>query len=238
MEVIIYGSCVTRDIFDFADKNSWVKEYFARQSVVSTVAKPFDIEMEEISLDSNFQKRMIYYDCNKLFFEKLEKVAFDCLIIDLIDERFGIWQGQNTYITGSSEASKAELNVKYGFEQMRLARKNEMWFQSCEKFVETLLVTAKGKKVFLHEAYWAREYMEKGEKIPFSKAQQKTISSNNAILREYYQKIKTDMKEEIILLPQINPIADTEHKWGLSPVHYTKDYYEKIFESLVLFCQK
>jgi hypothetical protein len=64
MNVTIFGSCVTRDIFDFVEENESVYRYFARSSVVSVVSKPIKINLEEINLKSSFQKRIVYYDLN------------------------------------------------------------------------------------------------------------------------------------------------------------------------------
>ena len=56
----IFGSCVTRDILTFDSENRIeLKNYIARQSVISAVCPKIGAEESEIDLYSPVQKRMV-----------------------------------------------------------------------------------------------------------------------------------------------------------------------------------
>ena len=57
----IMGSCVSRDLFNIPEAvNLDCREYIARHSILSMMAKPVSVEEGELdSLTSNFQKEMV-----------------------------------------------------------------------------------------------------------------------------------------------------------------------------------
>lgn len=62
MKLFIFGSCVTRDIFDYADKNDWVGKYYSRQSIVSAASSPIALAKEKINLTLPWQKEAVQRD--------------------------------------------------------------------------------------------------------------------------------------------------------------------------------
>jgi hypothetical protein len=90
MKFAIFGSCVSRDVFDITGHNDLLKHYYARCSVVSAVSDPVAVSGSDIGLNSDFQRRMLISDFQKSFAKGSWKTDTDCLIIDFIDERFGL----------------------------------------------------------------------------------------------------------------------------------------------------
>jgi len=229
MKYLIFGSCVSRDIFGISERNTEVQNYFARSSVVSVMSEPVEVSLEDIVVESKFQQKMVKYDCNKEVLRALEKQDYDFIIIDFIDERFGVWRikqnGVQTYITASNEAKLAGLDVRFGAERIFSSEKNKLWEGNCKKFANILYSFAEAGKVILHEAYWVKQYVENGEIFEFDSELANVIERNNKILSEYYELFKSLMPDTLKIISIDNAVADMEHKWGLNPIHYTKEYY-------------
>ena len=82
-------SCISRDIFEFADsKRFQIEHYFARTSVISSVSKPIELKEEEIKLSSPFQRRMVLTDLNKSYWKTIRDGISEYVMIDFIDERY------------------------------------------------------------------------------------------------------------------------------------------------------
>src|SRR5699024_11175643 len=89
---MIYGSCVTRDTFEFLGDDFLLKSYVARQSVISAGTQTSDTLPMLDPIASAFQKRMVEGDLKGNLYETLDTQASqaDLLVIDLIDERGGV----------------------------------------------------------------------------------------------------------------------------------------------------
>lgn len=56
-----------------------------------------------IDLTSEFQKRMVLFDLNKLYWLKMQEGVPDYILIDFIDERYAVARIGNRYFTLSDE---------------------------------------------------------------------------------------------------------------------------------------
>lgn len=232
MRFLILGSCVTRDVFDYLNKNEQVKDYFARESIISVMSNPLSISLEEINLSSNFQKRMVYYDCNKIFRQKLYDIDFVYLIIDLIDERFAVAEINGTYITCSNEMIESEIFRGFAYRTLTLREKNIEWQKACKLFADFIAPLVEKRKVILHEAYWTNTYSQDGKEEQFDLEMSRRVDSNNLYLQQYYGLLKNYLGENLLVVSCDHPVSDPKHKWGFNPVHYTLDYYQSIYESI------
>lgn len=234
MEFLILGSCVTRDIFDYVDKNEQVKDYYARESIISVMSNPLPISLEKINLSSNFQKRMVYYDCKKVFRKELYggNKSFDYMIIDLIDERFTVIEIESTYITSSKELLESGICSDYKYYTLTFEEKNRIWKDSCRNFADFISPLVEKRKVILHEAYWTNTYSVDGKEEKFDVETSKRVHLNNLYLKQYYRFLKDYLGENLLVVSNNHPVADPKHKWGLNPVHYTGDYYQSIYDSI------
>jgi len=233
MNLLIFGSCVTRDVFAFFPDNISIIDYFARSSLISLESKPLGIVESGIYLESNFQRKMVLRDCNKTFYNVSKQLIFDYLIIDFIDERFNLLKHEDTYVTRSSEFVNSKLEMKFNFE---LVKRNDtmLWEKSCCQFIEKVKEFVPEDKIILHEAYWSPVYINNGEIIEFDKPMLKQIVHNNALLRHYYEFFLSQLPKCTKVCSKLN-IADSAHKWGLSPFHYHYPYYEDIYQQIIKF---
>src|SRR5690554_1693234 len=90
--VFIYGSCVSRDIFNL-DKVGYfnIVDYYARHSIGSMASKPYRTDCSLAEISSDFRRRMDLRDFDKSVLQS--EYAFansDIILMDLIDERFDL----------------------------------------------------------------------------------------------------------------------------------------------------
>jgi len=229
--IIILGSCVTRDIFRVDRIGVEIVDYFARTSIKSLTSPRLDVDPMEIILDSDFQKRMVLRDFLKEFWSVIEENGFDFLLIDFIDERFNIFYYNNSVITKSNELIQSGFTDKYKRELIERKRKDitpsEM-FVDMDRFVTRLSSIVPPSKVILVKAFWAEEYFDKqGNRRYFDKNTKFTIDhikEANALLNDYYKQF-VQLMPRCNIVDTIEPIADINHVWGLSPFHYQEYWY-------------
>lgn len=229
MDIFILGSCVTRDIFRVVAKGT-VVDYYASTSLVSLMSKPLSIQ--KINLKSEFQKKIVRRDFEKDFFEILNKTKFDVLIIDLIDERFGLLKYADSYVTRSTEFVNAGLDKAYSFQTLNRYSDDvdKLWKSAAGQFVNRLQSLIPPAKIILHEAYWADKYKDHNEIKPFEDDKQRQVMRHNAILSKYYHYIRKLLPVKTIRAETAT--ADAQHLWGLTPFHYTNEYYFEVFNQL------
>lgn len=223
----IFGSCVSRDAFRVAEHKGNLN-YFARSSLISLMSDPLLISDEDIKLESNFQKNMVLHDFNKNFFEEI--CADSIIVIDFIDERFNIMRYKESYVTYSNEFVNGKLMEVYPFERVSRHQKatHELWKKSCILFFDKLLTIVSSERVLIHETYWAHNYIDDGEVKDYPN--QTAIEMNNKMLQDYYAFVRISYpKLKFVSSPRI---GSKQHIWGLSPVHYTDEYYLNIYNQI------
>lgn len=106
ISIDIFGSCVSRDIFNYIDQQDFglvLKHYFARSSIFSLYAKPLKYLEKDLQNESSFQKRMVVNDLSKKTIDLLQNDHSKYLLIDFVDERFNLLKIDSTYITYTNE---------------------------------------------------------------------------------------------------------------------------------------
>lgn len=89
MEILIYGSCVSRDALEFdSEKRLKLIDYFARSSLASSMSNNVINDIPTHNIHSSFQKRMVENDLNKSILAIIKQSKYDILLVDFIDERF------------------------------------------------------------------------------------------------------------------------------------------------------
>lgn len=164
LEFDIFGSCVSRDLFEIKEAvDLQCKEYIARQSIVSALAKPIEIaDNEVINLNSNFQKQSLLNDFQKTTFQKLEKSNSNYLLIDFIDERFKLVKLGRYFVTYSSELviSKYLENKKYKlFDKRRWIKKK--LYKQIKLFAERIKDIYQEDHIIIHKVKLLDEYISK-----------------------------------------------------------------------------
>ena len=235
----IIGSCCSRDIFRILHKDDLVGKYTARSSLISRTSEPlkFDLASQINYLESNWQQRMLKQDFEKNGLH-IEDYAQGLLIIDFIDERLLLLKVSNTFITQSTEFTKCELDKIIDIsEVLRRGRQQDfdLWIDACHKFTK-LIPDEIRKKTILHKAFWASSYIENGKIKNFE--DQTKITFFNKNLDFYYKTFESIYSPGCVVeISSDKNVADAHHLWGLSPFHYTEEYYHQCYKQIIIFSQ-
>ncbi len=96
--LLIYGSCVSRDIFNLEESRDFkLTDYYARSSMASLCSEAYENEEALSRIPSAFRRRMVACDFSKEILSAKDKfAAADVILIDLIDERFDLIANWNS----------------------------------------------------------------------------------------------------------------------------------------------
>lgn len=237
--ILILGSCVSRDIFNADHEHRFVvADYFARSSIASVAAIPspaLGIDYERIA--SAFQRRTVQRDVSKVFLSSAVRTGdFDAILIDLIDERFDLYEvAPGALITLSSElqlsefvtaADRAGSNwIASGSERHR-----ELWRGGLEKLFSEIARLGLSERVIVNKVFWA-DSLEDGSPLP--KHDTNSTNAANELLAWMYSEIAkfVPASQWMTFSPSVLK-ASPAHRWGIAPFHYSDSYYRTALEKL------
>jgi 16S rRNA G966 N2-methylase RsmD len=229
----ILGSCVTRDALHEEGEGFDLVEYSARTSLGSAFSRtPVDsVELSRIS--SPFQRRMVETDVKKLITQQIKDAKVDVYVVDLIDERFDLYEEPSGAIcTLSNEL----LSSGFARDSGRvIASGSDEFYAIWERGWQTLvgLLQEKGQLhlLRLHKAYWSELRDDGSGFLPSYPAAQ--IAGANEFLHRLYARAERDLSPgQVIELPSELVVGATNHRWGVSPFHYVTSYYREFMRRL------
>jgi hypothetical protein len=225
----IFGSCVTRDAFEFAGPGGpAIETYFARSSIASAFSElPFE-GVDTSTIESSFQRRIVEWDLGKNCAATLASADFDVLVIDLIDERFDLLQdASGALATRSNEFLKARpaeepvRRITAGSAEFL-----DLWVAGWRRLISIVDEAGLRDAVVVHEAYWA-ERTESG--ATYTSVPPETVARANDVLGRLYGEMRRDLAPGQFVRPTSRPLVGADdHKWGRSPFHYPDWYYEEL----------
>lgn len=224
-QIAILGGCCTRDTFEletFVD----VSEYRARTSFAS-LASPGAAYLPDSVLEripSSFQRRMVRGDLLK---ESLRSVVLSegkHVIVDFLIERTPIFYAGQVIVTKSHEFGKLGLSEEELPGAWRAIDGNSVeyfeLFARGWKHAAQGIMTA-GKKVYVNAIRWAT-HNELGEEFD-----RDWVRAENRRLEYLYQIVEqVTPNVEWIRYTDDLLVADSNHKWGQSPFHFGRPFYE------------
>jgi hypothetical protein len=238
MTVAIFGSCVTRDLFEDPLLRRNLGHYTARSSVISVVAPPIDIDESRVVLSSAWQRNCVIADFRKTFFATLVESDAQWLVVDLIDERFDLLRGAGSFVTRSSAFRAAGLDDDRPFEGEPASRVSlngrRLFEEAAARFAERVTRTVPAERVVLHRALWCTHYRSDGEIRPFPPAQLAKCELQNEMLNHGYDTLAAAFEgsaAEVAVDPSVH-VADADHHWQLEPYHYEPSYVQYATERL------
>lgn len=231
MKIAILGSCVTRDMVQFLSKDVALVLYVARTSLASLVAQPVEVDERSIQCEPAFNRRVVYWDMTKLFWEEIEKARPDVLVVDFIDERFDLLRKGGQIVTRSNylSLSGVEQALLSDFEIVRRDSPSveSLWQRSCDRFVQRLKPLC--GSVILHRSLWAEKYYEGGAVRDFGEGDRSIARSANVMLNAYYDYFSSVCSGVIeVRVPEDLCVSNYAHKWGRDFFHYGDAYYEML----------
>lgn len=236
--VAIFGSCVTRDLFEPAIPEVELVLYGSRSSLISVCAPPVAIEEDAVRLESRFQRRCVMEDFRKTFLTRLEEAAPDWLVIDLIDERFNVLATGSSFVTRSSEFVRAGLDAWAGAELAPVdrhdARLPQLYRSACHAFAQRVSAILPPDHVILHRARWCPRFRDATGVHDFPPARGAYCAQMNRLLDLIHAELVDafgGQARELSITPE-DALADGEHHWGLEPYHYDAAYNQAAREGL------
>lgn len=231
--VIVYGSCVSRDTYEHSlHLDVRLHCYVARQSLISAFSAATDLATDRITgLDHAFQRRVLADD----FASSLPHVLRSApriptvLLWDLIDERLGVYavDGRRR-ITRSIELIRAGLDEELATSSPLLEFGTDEhfaeWAGSLERFRAQLAQLPHIAPVLLDVPWAARD--ESGGAA--AKSFGVRAEDANARARRYVDAVSRVPEIAVVTLDPASAVADSEHRWGAAPFHYSASTYEAV----------
>lgn len=154
MRLGIFGSCVTRDLFEDPAVRPSLARYTSRSSLISAVAEPVALDPQRVRLDSAFQRCCVLEDFDKRVIAELEGERLDWLVVDLIDERFDVLRTPSSFVTCSSAYQSAGRARLDGFERIRrlTGEAATLLEEAVATFVARVTAVLAPERVIVHRA--------------------------------------------------------------------------------------
>ncbi len=229
--VSIIGSCVSRDIFNFAEPDEFqLVNYIARSSIGSLFSpSPFADTFSE-RLSSSFQQRIVNMDITKSGRRRLQSIAADMVLIDLIDERFNLAAvSTGAVCTVSNEFIRTgALKELQESKRIRIIRSGsdpflQTWIRGWHALVDLLRAADMLEKTYVNKVYW-QATTQSGKAFPNVREEQ--VESANRMLERLYA-IMADTLPATQFIGHDDALCrcPDEHPWGPAPFHFVEDFY-------------
>ena len=245
LQILIFGSCVSRDIIGFAGNQDFeVVDYYARSSLASLGAIPVGTcEKDLAQISSPFQRRMVMRDMSKSFLDDLKRLEFDVLLLDLIDERFDVYEmDPGSVLTLSNEFLASGLittaersstkSIKSDTEQHRT-----LWLKGMERFFAALDNFDLVNRVVVNKVFWA-DHFENGDPLPAAYPATAVEKANNHLAWMYEQLERFVLPSNWMNFSSNMLKANQQHRWGVSPFHYSDEYYRTAITALNVYVEQ
>ncbi|SJM53290.1 DUF6270 domain-containing protein [Agrococcus casei] len=220
----IYGSCVARDTAALKSGAWKIANYTARQSMISAVSGRASVE-GSIDLESAFQTRMVQADIAGTALEDLQKVSEDsaAILIDIMDERLGVYAAGNAYLTKTWELEKSGIlqhqtpplrHIEFATDEHF-----DLWFAAAQQ-VAAAVASYDVPGIVL--APPLADHDLDGDPLDYMGA---SVESWNQRFDRYYTALE-QLGLTVLRPPATLAVADKAHQWGLAPFHYAPQMYE------------
>ena len=237
IRVFIYGSCVSRDIFNFDSEHKFeLVDYYARSSLAILPGTPYPNDDALCVISSAFQRRMVSRDFSREILEDSRLDQADIILLDLIDERFDlVLLPSNHIVTASGEllASGFLRGISSSFRLIKpgTIERRDLWLKGVDLLFHRLQQRDLLKRVIVNKVFLATKFANDATtEFP---TLSNSISSINQELSWMYQALRGYLTElQFLEFDDETLLANSQHRWGPSPFHYVDDYYRSALMKL------
>ena len=225
--VLIFGSCVSRDTFEFLPDSFRLLSYVARQSAISAGAPAAGVAGRLKQLPSAFQNRVVSGDVKGDLDEVLTRLApeIDVMLVDLIDERGGVIGVGSGFVTklaelwtaGGAAATAGGRRIPFASDEHFA-----LWSAAMERIAGRLRSLGLLERTIVLRTPWAST-MSSGDAVPVP-TWMTPPETANAQYERYFARLE-ELGYEILTLPSELARSTEAHRWGASPFHYTDEAY-------------
>lgn len=236
--VNIFGCCVSRDIFAMHEDEILFKvcQYQGLVNPVSYITQPFCEDSIKFNDGSNFGNRMVNLELTKKWKEYFEEHISDYIVIDIADARVQLIKQNDTLITNSLciKAVWQELIAKNIISNdTKRVEYSDLPLETYKNAIDAIFsyfIARYNNKIIFIKLYNSDFYITHDNKV--MKFNNLKCSEENAFLQKLYDYIEYKYNITYILSSPKISLASQTHKFGLSPLHYVKEYYDVFYEQL------
>jgi hypothetical protein len=245
--IAILGSCITRDLWPIRGAATENLLYVSRTSFPSLFSKPLAGFQPQDGLPGdlhNHEHAALVADLRKTALARLVAYRPTHLIFDFIDERFDLLAANGALANYSGEMVRsgymAQAALAAGRRVPRLSAACErLWMDGVAEFAAVVRATPLREAVLIHhEARWASDQRTpEGDILPITGVeivggQPAEIAPYNALLERQEAAFRAVMPPMARVDAGAFRLADSAHRWGLSPFHYVPEYYDEVRRQL------
>jgi hypothetical protein len=245
--VAIVGSCITRDLWQFQGDTKPDLLYISRTSLPSLFAAPVAGFRPSTTRPTELKRqpdRALTADLQKTALAALVAYRPTHVIFDFIDERYDLLSIGSSLVTHSWELEVSGYLKTPAFRGARGIPRlspaaDRLWLAGAGEFAAFIRATPlRDAKLILHAARWADRRRDADgvehllEHVEILPEQPADIAAHNALLAQYEDAFTEIMPSMSRVEAPSQRIADSVHRWGLSPFHYVPEYYDAIARQL------
>lgn len=227
MKIFISGSCVSRDPFTPVVLEEFeVVDYNARYSLARLcyprVNMDVDPDFFEERVPKAFVRKLLKNEFENNLIERLNTKQFDYLVLDFVSERFGLVMYKNNgYVTNSDDIRKAQLAVLRS--SPKIESSSREFLDNFKNGLQKVVKEVGKERIIINNVFWT-EIMDNGERI----STPEIVERRNSFISHLYQLAKDVGIPEanFVNYPSDIFVADSNHRWAVSPFHYTQDVYD------------
>ncbi|EUJ48425.1 DUF6270 domain-containing protein [Paenilisteria rocourtiae] len=254
-KIAVLGSCATRDNFNSIFNADYKKKFECvlmqnQSSIISMASNKRANPVVATDEFSEYDEWCVRSDFTKEFFDHLERLQPDTIIVDLFgDAHFGVleiepgqyvsnnrWKLWRTaYYKDMLKGKVDELSIDKNREAYM-----EVWKKSWDIVLGKLKKASPKSKIILHKIQNVKEYYNFDDNrfdiASSGKVKNIDVDYYNEILNEMYAYIKKSdksIKTIDVFTSKKEFLSFDEHPWGLFYVHYTMDYYPLFMNQLI-----
>lgn len=244
-EVVIYGSCDSRDIIRIYEDTNRVKRfdikyYIAGNSMSVLFDEPISFDVEDVHLDSKFLETCVQSDLRKDAFSNIIKNLNEnsIIIMDFMDERFDIISKDGCKYTKSWNIQKTKYYDTLKDAEVLTFDSDEKFSITTSNFDKFIMLISKIlplENVFINETTMSSYYFDGVDNFLTFDGGKYHINRYNAFSRKLVDYIKINHANlNILETPAYMNFGDGTHLWGAHPYHYNRMFYlaraRRIFE--------
>jgi hypothetical protein len=245
--IAIVGSCITRDLWPIRGGGAEALLYVSRTSLPGLLSAPVDGFHPDRDLPGDLHQhehKALIADLRKTALTTLIAYRPTHMIFDFIDERFDLLSVGGALAANSGEMVRSGYRTQPAFSPARtIPRLSEacerLWLEAASEFAAVVRGTPLHRaRLILHSARWAeRQRLANGRLAPVRNVE--IVGGQPAAIPDYNALLDRQEAAFMALMPPMARIdagpfrlAETEHRWGLSPFHYVPEYYDEVRRQL------
>ncbi|WP_395689438.1 DUF6270 domain-containing protein [Aestuariivirga sp.] len=242
-KIAILGTCASEDWYHHQDPRQRLEvrliPRYQQSAIVSLNSKPIELPLDIEAGLSEGEAEKLRIDFSKRFLSNLRDVKPDFLIVDLLlDSRRGVVRIADSVVTNSYILQRSSLwktldQSKVFNAVVEPVKYLEEFAYSVRNLSSFLKNHIPQCRIILHRARWAEYFLdERGDLYPFGPKKQVNHFVANIRIRKLEEVFEAEIQCDQISIANIPAIADKQHIWGFSGIHYQKDYYREFDREL------